>query len=216
VRVWDVNTNQEVRQFAVPGGSAYGLGISPDGRYLMVGTGERVLILDLNSGQIVRQLVSPQMGELVYATALSADGRLVLTGNSGGTARLWDIASGAEIREFSTGSGDIFTVTFSPDGSKALTGSGDSTVRLWDTATGAELREFDNNGVVQGAAFSPDGQRIVTSSTDATARVWDAASGAELLRLNHPATVPSVAFSPDGRFIATGGIDSIVRLWDAA
>src|SRR5580698_8857520 len=36
----------------------------------------------------------------VKAAALSADGKLVLTGGADGSARLWEVASGRELRRF--------------------------------------------------------------------------------------------------------------------
>ncbi len=78
----------------------------------------------------------------VYSVAFSPDGRWVLTGSSDKTARLWEAATGAEIRSFEGHSSSVNSVAFSPDGRRVLTGSLDQTARLRDTATGAEIRRF--------------------------------------------------------------------------
>ena len=90
---------------------------------------------------------SPVEGQLrlahpneVISVAFSPDGALVLTG-SDGTARIWDAATGQEIRAFKNES-SVTSVAFSPDGAHVLTGSHDGTARIGDAATGHEIRAF--------------------------------------------------------------------------
>ena len=152
----------------------------------------------------------------VTSVAFSPDGRLVLTGSKDMTARLWEAASGNEIRRFEGHTDRVTAVAFSPDGHEVLTGSWDKSARLWDAATGQELRRFDGHtDQVTSVAFSRDGHDVLTGSGDKTARLWDAASGKELQRfLGHSGEVRSVAFSPDGRTVLTGSADTTARLWD--
>jgi hypothetical protein len=152
----------------------------------------------------------------------------VLTGSRDNTARLWDAATGRELRRFEGHTNDVNSVSFSPDGRRVLTGSWDNTARLWDAATGRELRRFEGHtGSVNSVSFSPDGRRVLTGSgdlfsNDNTARLWDAATGQELRRFEgHTGWVWSVSFSPDGRRVLTGSgdlfsNDNTARLWDAA
>ncbi len=133
-------------------------------------------------------------------------------------ARLWDAASGKEIRRFQGHSRRVNSVAFSPDGKQVLTGSWDKTARLWDAASGKEIRRFLGHTFdVTSVAFSPDGKQVLTGSWDKTARLWDAASGKEIRRFEGHATyVNSVAFSSDGKEILTGTYDMKAQLWDAA
>jgi hypothetical protein len=75
----------------------------------------------------------------VDSVAFSRDGKQVLTGSWDHTARLWDAASGKEIRRFEGHSEWITSVAFSRDSKQVLTGSSDCTSRIWDAATGKEL-----------------------------------------------------------------------------
>jgi sugar lactone lactonase YvrE len=159
------------------------------------------------------------VGASVYSVAFSPDGARVLTGSHDYTARLWDVATGKEIRAFKGHEDDVNSTAFSPDGKCVLTGSDDNTARLWDVATGQELRAFKGHETfVTSVAFSPDGARVLTAgSWDQTARLWDVATSQELRAFKgHETFVTSVAFSPDGKCVLIGSFDKTARLWDAA
>ncbi|MCP4641562.1 MAG: hypothetical protein GY851_14055, partial [bacterium] len=72
------------------------------------------------------------------------------------TAKLWNTATGNEIRTFSGHAGLALSVAFSPDGAQVFTGSFDKTAKLWDTATGNEIRTFSGHAdFVYSVAFHP-------------------------------------------------------------
>jgi WD40 repeat protein len=155
----------------------------------------------------------------VDAAAFSPDGTLVLTNGIDGSARLWDVASGKEVRSFTHAGGRI--AAFSPDGRFILTGGPEpQAVQLWDVATGASVRTFVGQaGVGVSAALSGDGRHIVTASDSAVAgnvRLWDATTGTPLHIVQNPSPVVGVALSPDGSYALTGSRDNIARLWDVA
>jgi WD40 repeat protein len=164
-----------------------------------------------------RLVVQNGHGSAITSVAFSPDGRTILTGSMDQTARLWDAASGREIRRLANRGSPVVSVAFAPDGRTVLTGGGFS-ARLWDVATGREFRRFQHYAAgVTSVTFAPDGGRILTGSYDATARLWDAASGREIWQINgHAAPVTSVLFAPDSRTILTGSTDKTVRLWDVA
>jgi len=170
--------------------------------------------------------VFPQLGsEGVNSIAFSPDGKYVLSGSDDSTVKLWDVASGREIRTFSGHTNRVYSVAFSPDGKQIISGGGygDNTIKLWDVASGWEIRTFSgHNEAVESVAFSPNGKYILSGSEDKTIKLWDAATGREIKTfIGHKDHVNSVAFSPDGKQILSGSgsyddSDNTVRLWDIA
>src|SRR5262249_60291905 len=110
--------------------------------------------------------------------------RLCLTGSCDHTARLWEVETGREVRQFTGHSGSVNSVAFSPNGRFALTGSSDSTARLWDVDAGKELNVFRGHlSYVHSVTFSPDANYVITAGDDSTTRLWNVSTGKELCRL---------------------------------
>src|SRR5450756_128800 len=75
----------------------------------------------------LRAEIVTQLGHsgAVRSAALSPDGRTALTGSDDNTARLWDVASGRELRQLTGHTDPVYYVAFSPDGRTVLTASAD-------------------------------------------------------------------------------------------
>ncbi len=174
---------------------------------------------------------SPQLrvslghSDLIDSVVFSPDGKMLASGSADKTIKLWDVATGRELRTIST-NGNAYSVVFSPNG-QILAGVGENTfvgedvndevVILWDVATGSELRKLFGHGEnIYSIAFSPDGSLLVSGSGDHTVRLWDVKTGKGLRILaGHDRDVNSVAFSPDGKLLASGSADDNVKIWDA-
>jgi WD40 repeat protein len=67
----------------------------------------------------------------VYSVTFSPDGKTLATASADGTARLWDVQTGQELRRFVGHEKGVEDVTFSPDGKTIATVSDDGAARLW-------------------------------------------------------------------------------------
>jgi WD40 repeat protein len=155
---------------------------------------------------------------IVDSLAFTPDGKLLASGSWDRTIKLWDVATGLELRSFTGHSDRITSVVFSPDGKMLASGSLDRTINLWNVTTGAKLRSFATRLPVRSVAFSPDGNTIASGGEDETIKLWDVATGVKHRSLEELGSDSSfsVAFSPDGQMIASGSSNGTITLWGVA
>jgi hypothetical protein len=156
--------------------------------------------------------------EEVWAVAVTPDGQRLVTGDEYGMVRIWDAASGHELRTLKGHTGEVRCVTVTPDGQRIITGADDGTARLWDAVSGRPLLTLDAHlGRVNPVSETPDGRRLLTGGYDGTAKVWDAESGRLLLTLKgHTAAVKLAAVTAGSQRFVTASIDGTVAFWDGA
>jgi serine/threonine protein kinase len=99
---------------------------SPDGTQLAVG-GNDARIWDATSGELLRTL---DHWGYVFSVAWSPDGTQLASG-SWGAVRVWDVASGQELRALEEHADNVRSVAWSPDGTRLASGGDDETVRVW-------------------------------------------------------------------------------------
>jgi tetratricopeptide (TPR) repeat protein len=126
----------------------------------------------------------------VTTVAFSPDGRAAVSGSLDKTLKLWDLATGKEIRTLRGHPDYVNSVAISFDGRTALSGSWDKTLKLWDLASGKEIRTLQGHtGPVTSVAISPDGRTVLSGSEDKTVRIWDFGRAARYIEFE--ATLPA-------------------------
>jgi WD40 repeat protein len=112
--------------------------------------------------------------------AFSPDSRTLASGGDDEAIKLWDIATGKEIRTL-RGKGPVWSVIFSPSGNLLASAGGerfgkssDNTITLWYLATGKEIHHFQGHkSVISSLAFSGDEKILVSgSSSEETIILW--------------------------------------------
>jgi WD40 repeat protein len=219
VCLWDAASGRPLQRIHVPR-FARSLAFSPDGNWLVVGSGV-VSLLDVATGKELRRFKGPGGGQL-EVVAFSSDGRTLAATEfqpQGDKARvvLWDAVTGKELRRLPWHAEEVTTLAFSPHGGKVLASGGlDTTVRLWDVATGKELQRLQGHkNAVHVVAFAPDGKMLASASEEGLVQLWDPATGKPLRQLKgHTGYVGTVVFAPDGKVLASAGSGGTIRLWD--
>lgn len=233
-QVWDAATGLEVRTIKGHTNTISSVALSPDGRRVVTaswdgtarlwdaeaGTEPTALLAHDGNVALVQESEDGRRyarGADVRSLSWSGDGRRVITGSEDGTARVWDVRTGAQLLTLKGHSGPVQATTFIQDGRRVLTWSSDETIREWDAEGGKELTILKGPaGEAFSATFSPDGRRLLLGLRDGTVRVWDAEGGKDLASIRHSRGIGSAAFWPDGKWVITGAhYDVIARVWDA-
>ncbi|MGI8331979.1 WD40 repeat domain-containing protein [Actinomadura scrupuli] len=108
---------------------------------------------------------------IVSSAAVAPGGGTVAAGDTGGTVRLLDVASGRVTATLS-GSRWVDSVAFSPDGTTVAVAAG-VTVRLWDVASlRATATLFARGFGVSLVAFGRDGTTLTVCEDDGFLRRW--------------------------------------------
>jgi WD40 repeat protein len=151
----------------------------------------------------------------VGALAFSPDGKTVLSGNSDGSVRIWQVSTGVLLNTVKVGSHPINSLAFSPDGSIVAIGANGGTIRLWHISDENQLhRLHEDAGFDRGVAFSPDGDILAGGFEGGSVRLWNVADGTVVDLLEHDSIfVLGFGFSPGGSILAVAWIDGIFA-WD--
>jgi WD40 repeat protein len=154
-------------------------------------------------------------GSPAYSVAFSPDGRILTVGSLGGSAGLWNVATGHRIAALNEGS-PVYSVAFSPDGRTVAVGDDRGDIGLWDKATSRRIAVLPEGSRVYSLAFSPDGHVLAAGDLGGSVGLWNMATGRRMRTLNDGNPVKSVAFSPDGRKLAATDVVGLVGLWKVA
>jgi WD40 repeat protein len=168
------------------------------------------------------RVIPPDTGAV--ASALSPDGRCLLTGSDSVAPALWNVETGqrcvgldarvlpASVRQFQ----------FDHAGERFLTQDTLGKLQVWSTRTG-QLVSAVLPDVREAVDLSPDGNSVLIAPNNAdVAEAIDVRTGSTRRTygmVGDTTTVTIAAYSPDGRFVATAGWSgnsTIGELWDAA
>ncbi|MDV9168637.1 trypsin-like peptidase domain-containing protein [Streptomyces sp. W16] len=153
---------------------------------------------------------------------------IVVTGDGGGTVRVWELATGIPLRTLLAGISErtvkinrLLAVTTMDGSPVVVTADPERTVRMWNLATGSPLGKplGPTPGVSAVACTTVDGTLMaVTACYDKTVRLWDLATGVRLgeLLTGHTEGLRALACTTvDGTPVAvTGSLDGTVRVWN--
>jgi WD40 repeat protein len=196
VRIWDLAKGQQLKQIEahtkpIPS-PVYCVTWTSDGKQVISGSLDQSLKLwDAGSGALVREFKAFKTKDFekghrdgVFCVALSADGKLVASGSSDRTIKIWNVADGTVLRECIN-------------------------LRLRPAAKAALPSPASHPGYVYSICFTPDTRRLVSAGNaprhHGYLALWNVADGSLIHGAAYPlGPIYAVAVSPDGKRLALG------------
>jgi WD40 repeat protein/serine/threonine protein kinase len=182
LRLWEAATGRCLAHLGKEPPDAIGwvhwCGFSADNRLAMAATYECIYLWNLSAGRFragdlpTCRVLPEDPKRSVKSVCLSADGRLVLSGNEVGNLRIWDVST-SNRTWYSGANHPVTSLYLSADGRCVLQGMGDRTLILCDLASGRHLRTFrGHTGDVTSVGLSTDCRLALSGSRDGTLKVW--------------------------------------------
>jgi uncharacterized protein (TIGR03067 family) len=168
---------REVLRVHWTGPQAWGIALSADGRYALMGAGDnRLRVWDTSSGEIRNELIGGQGVFLPDGRILTASGNSLRGENR---FRLYAAGSGQLLRKFEPHPPELTNLWLAPDGKSILSVCTDQVLRLWDAETGKELQSWP--GIKNpGYLYSPDSKSLLLRlNTESKWIAWDVTTGKE-------------------------------------
>ncbi|MBY0526039.1 MAG: hypothetical protein K2R98_21775 [Gemmataceae bacterium] len=223
LQFWDWKKEKLARSVMPSFDTVYGAAFSEDGKRVGFGCADNsARIVDVNNGkQLLR--VDHHL-DWVFGTAITLNGKSIITASRDKTLKLCETDSGALIGALTTLDPTQPSTSFRclvrrPKADQVLAGGEDGLPRLYTGAVaggagGSLVRTFEKiGGRIEALAFSADGKTIAAGGAGNSAKVYGTDDAKVIANLTLPCSVFALAFAPDGKHIAVAGLDGKVRLF---
>jgi WD40 repeat protein len=196
--------------------------------YNPVTKADQTILVATDTGKVLRKY--PDLPPSSLDHLVTADGKVIVSGNKDGTLTLIDMETGKELKTISAHRSALRFWAISPDGRLAASCANSEPIKLWSLPSGDLVKSFGNDAranIWSHVAFSPDGVLLAAvepsgSGDSPLIEFFDVATGRAVRSFEiHGERVSSLVFSPDGRQVVLHCSNSyrkyhLARLWDTS
>ncbi|KAJ7924599.1 hypothetical protein B0H13DRAFT_1601475, partial [Mycena leptocephala] len=181
VQIWNTTTGKEESKVRYKPTSLDSVAFSPDGRRIICGTSEAIIIYNGITGEMENKIETAAGSltpTLCRTVAFSPDAKRLVTGSDDTCVRIWNATTG-ELEALLEGHKSwVVSAAISQDGRRVVSGSTDGRILVWNAMTGSiEATLESHTHRVNSVAFAEDSNRVLCLWTDGTARMWDVPNG---------------------------------------
>jgi len=196
LRVWRLDNGQRVPLSEL--GVCRAHAFSPDGKQLVVGQKDSLVLIDLDTGKELKRV--PVAAEAHTLSFHPYRPEVAVGYLKYPAASVYDLKSGERVAQLAIGAMTNHVVAWHPHGDRlAVTGYEDVRIQIWDVPTKRRVATLEGHvQFVPNLTFHPEGQLLASRGWDGVLNLWDPLSGRLLTRLS---SIASAQFSRDGRWL---------------
>lgn len=175
------------------------------------------------SSQVELAALPSKNGHLDWVTsvAISPDGKTLASSSRDMTLKLWNLQTGALIKNLNGHFDPIQFATLLPNGTSLISGSDDGHIILWDLQSGSQRSLMGDPylsapTILETIAVSANGKVLASSSTDtgSTIVLQDIPTGNLIKEISGYSLAQTIALSPNGQLLVSSNMNSPMKVWN--
>lgn len=217
VVVWETTDQSEVNRWVIDQyWDIESLAISANGSYLAVADSNEVYVYNISDPRNEQLVWSNDNIGSVYDAEFTADNVYLLTAHSQDGVKVWNLETGAFVREMNS-NGYTRHISVSSDSKYVATVYSNDGLRIWDIETGELFKNLSFSGLADyPLQFSPDGEWLAALTNDEvylfSTETWERK---EILTSSETIFSPrAIAFSPDSKYLAAVEFFRVGVVWE--
>lgn len=216
--VWNAQSGERVRAMHGHTDAITALTVTPDGNHIISGGRDQTLrIWDTLTGAL-RHTCSGH-ASAIHTLAITPDSRYAIAGETGSaerayTLRVWEIATGADVRMFEEHHAGVNQMQFMANGTLLLTGSPDGDLKIWDWQRGTVRRTIETHLGSMVMTMLPDERHIIAGTQKPVLTLWDLTLAEQRAKLDEPSDwVSALAYIPNSQQLIVGCHDGTLNIY---
>ena len=208
--IWDMKTGERRHWLGdISSDSLKDFTFSADSRTLYLGVGKAIKLLDIETGQFIREI--PRHLE-VHEIVVTPDGRTLVT-KEGSNYGLYLVDSETEEERRIENCWGVWSISLSPDGHTLATGH-EKKLQLWDLRDGSRLAVIEDLPPgFSPIVFNRDGLQLIAHGRGL--QLYSLLTGEVFnLVLREPSRIRCSVFASNGKVLVTEGPGSAFNVWD--
>jgi serine/threonine protein kinase len=213
VRLWDLETGQQILSFSEQIHHLHCATFSFDGRHLAYcGTMHNMLIYDLRTKIKITEF--DKCGKGISSIVYNPKDLIVYIGCNEGDIIIYNYAIQNFVR-LKYNKIPVSSVAVSGDGTYLASGHRDGSLNLWDPSTKTLVASVkQHEGPIRCIAFAPNNKILASGSSDSLTLLWSVPKFSLVKSLRGSSEIYSLDFVRDHPYLCTSSSDRTIRFWD--
>ncbi len=219
VHLWDLQTKELLFTFIGSREEIQAIAVTTDNNKVLAGGFDRrISAWNIKQKSISSAFYSNNSSYshdgVIYALAVSPDGRWIASGSSDNKIKIWGRITGEWERNLNGHSSAILALIFTPDGQNLISASEDKTIRLWNVKNPQALEVLQGHSDrITCLNLTANGEHLLSGSLDGKVNIWNLQEKIILKTIHTNSGLLSLTINNQMKIFATANSQEI-KLWD--